>query len=992
MSFNHTFTRIMLSCCMLLMALIPSVQLAAQNQGGKCTVHVVDEAGQPLLGAAVVLKGTNNGHAVDFEGACVFTSLPDDAILVATCLGYEDASAVVGGRSDLTITMKTSNLMMDELVVVGYGTMRKRDLSGAVAQVKGETINEYSTLSAANALQGRVSGVQVNQVSGQPGAGINIRIRGANSIKGNNEPLWIINGFPGDINMINNSDIESIEILKDASATAIYGSRGANGVVIVTTKSAREGEVKVEYNGSVGVQSVIKKMEMMDAWQFMTYLNEKAAINNQPVAYDEDQIAAVTKSTNWQDLIFRNAMINDHSLSVTGGNSKIQTSTGLSFFQQDGIIKNSGYRRISIRSDVKYNISKYVQANANVIFSRSDRDQLSAGTVLDGAMSASPLAEPKYEDGRWNDFINEPTAGTNAVAYMEEVQNKWYSNRLMANAGLTIKPIDGLSIQVSANVLNKDNRNDVYTPTSYKENYVGEATISATNTLDITSNNIITYDKQLGKHHLNVMGGMTYEQSVTKTFSTGTASGFMSDVTGVHDINSAETKGIPTSSYSDWKLMSFLGRINYNYDDRYLLTVNMRADGSSRYSKGSKWGYFPSAAVAWRIKQESFLRDVNWISELKLRAGYGVTGSTAIEPYSTLNLLDTHNVVFGDDLYVAYTPQDSYLAQLMWEQTAQTDLGLDLAFFNHRLKLTADVYHKKTTNLLNNVEMPRSSGYTTALMNIGELSNRGFELQVDGRIFDGEVKWDLGANISMNRSRVDKLSEGKDIFGSTVSAPSGLVSGQLNIIREGEEMCMFYGWVEDGYDETGRIVYKDIDGVEGITDADRTIIGNPNPDLLYGFNTSVSWKGFTLSAFFQGVYGNDIYGMSMATYAYRYNYNANATADILGNYWTPENPNAKYPNLYQDINLKMSDRFVYDGSYLRCRNITLAYDIPCGKGKFISKARVYVSGQNLFTITKYPFWDPDVNSKGSGTSITQGVDATSYPSPRTYSIGCKITF
>ncbi len=992
MSFNHTFTRVMLGCCMLLMALVPSVQLSAQNQGGRCTAHVVDETGEPLFGAAVLVKGTDNGHAVDADGTCVFPSLAKDAVLVATCLGYEDTEVAVNGRTVMTIVMKTSSLMMDELVVVGYGTMRKRDLSGAVAQVKGETINEYSSLSAANALQGRVSGVQVNQVSGQPGAGIQIRIRGANSIKGDNEPLWIINGFPGDINMINNADIESIEILKDASATAIYGSRGANGVVIVTTKSAREGDIKVEYNGSVGVQSVVKKMEMMDAWQFMTYLNEKAAINGQPVAYTDDQMAAVTKSVNWQDLIFRNAMINDHSLSVTGGNKKIQTSTGLSFFQQDGIIKNSGYRRISIRSDVKYNISKYVTANANVIFSRSDRDQLSANTVLDGAMSASPLAEPKYEDGRWNDFINEPTAGVNAVAYIDEVQNKWYSNRLMANAGLTVKPIDGLSIQLSANILNKDNRNDVYTPTTYKENYAGEATISATNSLDFTSNNIITYDKQLGKHHLNVMAGMTYEQAVTKTFSTGTASGFMSDVTGTHDINSADVKGIPTSSYSDWKLMSFLGRINYNYDDRYLLTVNMRADGSSRYSKGNKWGYFPSAAAAWRIKQESFLRDVDWISELKIRGGYGITGSTAISPYSTLNLLDTHNVVFGDDLYVAYAPQDQYLASLMWEQTAQTDIGLDLAFFNHRLKLTADFYHKKTTNLLNNVEMPRSSGYTTALMNIGELSNRGFELQVDGRIIDSAVKWDLGVNFSMNRSCVDKLSEGKDIFGSTVNTPSGLVSGQLNLIREGEEMCVFYGYVEDGYDEEGMIVYKDLDGEEGITAADRTVIGNPNPDFLYNFNTSVSWKGFTLSAFFQGVYGNDIYGLSMATYAYRYNYNANAMADILGNYWTPENPDAKYPNLHQDINLKMSDRFVYDGSYLRCKNITLSYDIPCGKGRFISKARVYVSGQNLFTITKYPFWDPDVNSKGGGSSITQGVDATSYPSARTFSLGCKITF
>ena len=955
-----------------------------------CTVSIIDESGDPVVGAAVLIQGTNTGEMADVNGVCYLSGVPSDATLLVSCLGYDDLTVPVSGRTAITVTLKLSSLMMDEVVVVGYGTMKKRDLSGSVAQVKGDIINEYSSISVATALQGRVSGVQVNQSSGQPGGSIQVRIRGANSIKGNNEPLWIINGFPGDINMINTSDIESVEILKDASATAIYGSRGANGVVIVTTRSAKQGEIRVEYNGSFGVQDIIKKMEMCDAWEYMDYLNRKADINGFPHVYTEEQIASNLYSTDWQDEVFRTGFINDHSVNISGGNGKLQSSTGISYFDQTGIIKNTGYQRISINTNVKYNISKWLSANANVIYSRSDRQQLSTGSVVEAALITSPLGTPHYDDGSWNDFMTQPAAGNNPVAMVNELQRDWYSNRVMANAGLTIKPIDALTFQFSVNVLNKDSRTDNYTPLTYSSNSTGTASISFGNSTDITSNNIVTFDKQFGKHHLNVMGGMTYESSVTKTTGTGNAIGFLSDVAGTFDLDAAETKGLPTSSMSDWRLLSFLGRLNYNYDDRYFLTVNFRADGSSRYSKGDKWGYFPSAAAAWRIKQERFLRDVKWISELKLRLGYGVTGSTAINPYSTLNTLGTQNITLGKNLYVAYCPADTFLSTLKWEQTSQFNAGIDLAFFEYRLKLTADVYYKYTTNLLNDVEMPRSSGYTTSLRNIGALSNRGFEIQIDGRLIDSEVKWDMGANFSLNRSRIESLSDDQDIFGSTIT--TNIVSGQLNLMRVGEPMYVFYGYVEDGYDETGMIKYKNIDDDPNITPEDRQIIGNPNPDFLLNFNTSVSWKGLSLSAFFQGSYGNDLYGASMIANAYRYGYNSNTLREVLYNYWTPENPDAKYPNLWQNINLKMSDRFVYDASYLRLKNLELAYDVPFKQKNAIKKLRLSVSAQNLWTLTKYPFWDPDVNSRGGGSSLNQGIDEVSYPSAKTVSVGCKIIF
>lgn len=969
-----------------------SFQFTAHGQGrGTCRVKVVDELG-PLPGAAVLVKGTTNGQAVDNNGVCTISSVPDKAVLVISCLGYDDTEVIWNGKSDITVRMKSSSQLLDETVVVGYGTQRKKDLSGAIAQVKGDVINEYSTLSVANALQGRVAGVEISQLNGQPGAGMQVRIRGANSIKGSNDPLWIIDGFPGDINMINTSDIESVEILKDASATAIYGSRGANGVVIVTTKRAKQGDLHVEYNGSAGVQTLTKTLEMLSGDEYMHYLNDKAAIQGNPAVFTPEQIAANQWSTNWQDEITRPALLTDHSVSVSGGNDKMQSIVGASWFRQDGIVKRSGYQRASINAKLNYNISKYVSTNANIIYSYTVHDQMNSqggGTsAIVSSFKTSPLATPHYDDGTWNDFVSQPAGGLNPVAYLYEVSNRWRSNRIVANAGITIRPVSGLSIQLTGNVRNGLSRKDYFKTKKYP-NSVGEASISFGDTMDLSGNGIITYDKSFGKHNLNVMGGVTYEQDITKSTSTGTARGFLSDVVESFDLDAADTKGLPTSGYSDWKLLSFLGRLNYNYDNRYLLTVNFRADGSSRYSRGNKWGYFPSVAFAWRASQEDFLRNVDWLSELKFRVGYGVTGSTAISPYSTQNTLESVNVVFDKQTTVGYAPKDTYLGDLRWETTAQLNTGFDLSVFHDRLRITADYYHKRTYDLLNDVEMPRSSGYTTALRNIGSIRNSGVELQADARLIDRSVKWDLGVNFSLNRSKILKLADGKDIFGSKIS--NTIISDQLNVMREGERMYLFYGYVEDGYDDKGQLTYKDLDEDGSITTKDKRVIGDPNPDFLLNFNTSVSWKGFTLSAFFQGSFGGDLYSLTMATIAYDYANNGNVLKDVYYNHWTPDRTDAKYPNLISNLNLKLSDRFVYDATYLRLKNVELSYAIPC-KGSFLKKAKVYVSGQNLVTFTSYPLWNPDVNAKGGGASLTQGVDDSCYPIARTLTLGCRLTF
>ncbi|MDD6253650.1 MAG: TonB-dependent receptor [Bacteroidales bacterium] len=963
-------------------------------ESGTCVFHIVDSEGLPVPGAAVMVKGTKTGDVADQNGRCVLGGLPKDAVLVVSCLGYEDVEVSRMGRSEIKVKVRSSSLAMDEVVVVGYGTQRKKDLSGAVASVKGETIREFSNLNVASALQGRVSGVEITQLNGQPGAGMQVRIRGANSIKGSNDPLWIIDGFPGDINMINTSDIESVEVLKDASATAIYGSRGANGVVIVTTRRAKEGDVRVEYNGSAGVQNLTKQIEMLSGDEYMHYLNEKSVIQGNSPVFTEEEIAANQWNTNWQDEIFRPALITDHSINVTGGSKKMQTALGASWFSQDGIIKHGGYKRASINAKVNYNFSKYVSANANVIYTYTIHDKMDSqgggrgSTVIGTALSASPLATPHYDDGTWNDFITQPAGGMNPVAYLSEVSTKWRSNRVLANAGITIRPFDGFSIQSSANVRSSIGRTDYFKSKLYP-NYKGAASVSYGDAVEITSNNLINYDKTFKRHSINLMAGVTYEQSISKSMSSGTAENFISDVMESYDLDAAEIKGLPTSSYSEWKMLSFLGRVNYNFDNRYLLTANFRSDGSSRYSKGNKWGYFPSVAAAWRISQESFLRNTEWLSELKLRVGYGVTGSTAISPYSTQNTLESVNVVFDKTTTVGYAPKDKYLGDLKWETTAQFNTGIDFSIFQDRLSITADYYHKKTYNLLNDVEMPRSSGYTTALRNIGSIRNSGFEIQLDARLVDRAVKWDFGMNFSLNRSKILKLADGKDIFGPTIS--NDIIRDQLNIMREGEQMYLFYGYVEDGYDEKGAIVYKDLDEDGKITTSDKTIIGNPNPDFLMNFNTSVSFKGLTVSAFFQGSFGGDIYSMTMASLAYDYGVNVNMLREMYYNHWTEDNPAAKYPNLLSNINLKMSDRFVYDATYLRLKNLEISYAIPC-KGRFLQGAKIYVSGQNLVTFTSYPLWNPDVNAKGGGSSLAQGIDASCYPIARTYTIGCRLKF
>lgn len=955
---------------------------------------IYDKQGQPVVGANVIEKGTSNGTISDIDGRFTL-ACKSGTTLVVSFIGYKPMEVKVDDRASYNLTLLEDSEALDEIVVIGYGTVRKSDLTGSVASVKKEAIMDLPTNNISQALQGRVPGVQIQQNSGEPGGTMQIRVRGANSISGNNEPLWIINGFPGDQSMINSSDIESVEVLKDASATAIYGSRGANGVIIVTTKQAKEGRVSIDYEGSFSSQTVRKRLELMDATEYAGYYNLFWKNTRGEEFFTQDEIAAFGRGVDWQDQVFRAASVQDHSLNVSGGSERTQFAVGTSYYNQEGVIKENKYQRIVLRANLSHKFNDKFSVTYNSILSRTNRHFTDGNNILTTALSATPTVGPFTEEGEYR-LLNgiypfSPDNLINPIAYFNEVSNKQTANKVMASLAVTYKPIADLSIKISGNISNTDNRSNYYQGVKYP-NSTGRASMGSSNDMTVNSDNIVTYGKTFDDNHsITATGAFTYERYTSESLS-ASGSGFLSDAMGEFGIGSAATVDTPSTSYSDWTLLSWLGRFNYAYKDRYLATVSFRADGSSRYSENNKWGYFPSGALAWRISEEDFMKEQSVISNAKLRIGYGQTGSTAISPYYTLNMLSSGKETFNDALYTYYVPGTRLPSDLKWETTSQTDIGLDLGFIDNRLRITADFYVKNTRDLLNTVSLPASLGYTTTVRNVGKVRNKGFEFQVDANLLNGAFTWDVSANLSLNRNKVIKLQDGLDIQGTTYNL--NVANDYVNILREGYPMSIFYGYQTDGFDEEGHYRYKDNNGDGSITEADKAIIGDPNPDFIYGLSSTMTWKDFEFSFFLQGSQGNDIYSFSMLNQNYKTYIGYNALREVYYDHWTPDHTDAKYPAVDNVISTKMADNFVYNGSYLRLKNIKLAYNLPVSKWgmDWLKRGQIYVSGQNLLTITKYPWWDPEVNSKGGGSSIDQGIDHYSYPTTKGFTVGVKLSF
>ena len=961
-------------------------------------------AREALPGVNVSVEGTTIGTTTDADGRYRLNLPSGSATVVFSYIGYAPQRIAINGRTQVDVTMEEDNKSLNEVVVVGYGTVRKSDLTGSLAQVKAKELNAFPTTNVLQALSGRAPGVQVTQNNGSPGGGVSVRIRGTNSIQGSNEPLYVIDGFPiSGTNpvILNNADIESMEILKDASATAIYGSRGANGVVLITTKRGKIGRTSVDLETSYSIQTIRKKLDLMNAREYAEFYNEQAVNDRVTPYFTQDQINSLGEGYDWQDLIFQRAPIGNYNLNVNGGTDRTQFSVGGSVFRQTGIVIGSDYNRYSLRANVNTDVSKIISLSFNTTLSRIDSDRRNSGggnrggSMISAALSAYPTTTPFNDDGTYRNLATFYPWGSNVLVnpinYINEQTDQLKSNRVLANAALTIRPIPELAIRISGGIENNDDRTDAYTTRNFV-NSLGAASIGTTQFTSLLNENTITYTKTIAdKHSLTVLGGFTYQDFLTTSLG-ASGNGFVSDASETFDIGAAITPGVPGSGYSKATLLSYLGRVNYSFGGKYLATFSFRADGSSRYSEGSKWGYFPSGALAWRVSEEEFFKGISFMSDLKLRVSWGATGSQAINPYATLNQLNSGKTVFDDGLFTTYAPGTRLPGNLRWETTEQQDVGLDVAFLNNRLRFSADYYIKNTRDLLNTVQLPSSLGFTSTIQNVGSIRNRGVEFSLDGTVIDKAFRWDMSGNISFNRNRVVKLYGGKDVLGEAINIT--VVNDVLNILREGQPLGIFYGYVEKGYNEQGKIVYQDLNGDGVVNLNDKTIIGDPNPDFIFGLNSTMSYKGLELTLFLQGSQGNDIFNLSSVNQTLDYGFGLNMPRAVYLDRWSPSNPNAAYPVISRTTQTQVSDRFVEDGSYLRLRNIQLAYNLPFQKWgvNWIRNAQIYASGQNLLTLTKYSWWDPEINSYGSGNSIRQGIDHYSYPTAKGVTFGIRAGF
>lgn len=967
---------------------------------------VKDEKGDPIIGATVRPQGSKGGTVTDLDGHFEVEA-PANGVLEFSYIGYKTQMLNVAGKRQLAVTMEENVNDLNETVVVGYGTMKKRDLTGSITSIKGDKMTDVTVPQPLMALQGKAAGVQVTQNTGDPSGNFKIRIRGNNSIYGGNDPLILVDGTPAYASSIDPYDIESVEVLKDASATAIYGSRGANGVVLITSKSGKKGKTSIQYDGSIGVQTRMGHYDLMNAQEYAKYINIWRTNDAGEPYFTDDQINAMGDGYDWQNAAYHDAMVTQHHLSVNGGNEKTQAMISGSVFDRDGLVKESSYRKINIRSNVTHNFNDHFTAVMNFAYTNSHNSRpqgLSGGdhgkSIIGASYGAPPTLTPYNDDGSYRnltlDYPFMPNVLINPINYLNETSYKNKSEVLEINGSLAYQPIKGLTLKTSLALQSTNVREDGYN-TKNVINSTNSAWISSSNDETLVNENTINYTTTIAKKHdLNVMAGYTYQQETYKPLSMS-GTGFISDEPGVYNMANAKLQKPASAGYSKWVLASWLGRINYSYAGRYMATFSMRADGSSRYSEGHKWGYFPSAALAWRISDEKFMKPLTWLDNLKLRLGYGETGSSAIGAYATLAMMSTAQVTTGNGIEIAYYPSRNFTSDLRWETTEQWNIGLDLAMFNSRLRMTADYYIKNTRNLLNNVPMALSTGFTSSIQNIGKMRNKGFELTIDyDAIRNKDMFWTVSGNISANRNKVVKLYGGTDIHGS--SYPYVNIGGSyVNLIREGEPLGVFYTYKEDGYDENGHIKYVDFNEDGKITDADRYISGDPNPDFFYGLSSTFNYKGLELSVLFQGTVGNDIFnGVEISNLDY--GYGLNCSRDVLYSHWdasnsAEQNANAKYPLISEKQTINISDRFIENGSYLRLKNISLGYSLPVQKwsiGKWVKGINVYVSAQNLFTITGYSGTDPEVSANGS--DVSAGWDFLQYPSVRTYTFGMKLKF
>jgi TonB-linked SusC/RagA family outer membrane protein len=1027
--------RIMQASGVLMLALLLALALPVRAQNARTITGRVTDAqdNSGIPGANVQDEGTGRGTITDLEGNYSIEVSPSSSRLIFSFVGMKTVRVPIGSQTVIDVSLEQDIIGLEEVVAVGYGTVKKSDLTGSVGSVKVEEIRKNPVTSLDQSLQGRVAGVQIVQLSAQPGGTTLFRVRGGNSIYAGNQPLYVIDGMQinssdnfswisaptiNALSSINPGDIESIEILKDASATAIYGAKGANGVVLITTKRGKAGMDRVSLEAYYGTQQIDRRIEVMNAADYARLYDEaglNAAIDNGETytpAYPDPE--SLGEGTNWQDEIYRRAPVQNYQLTVSGGTPNTNYAISANYYSQDGVITGSDFKRYSFRTNLDQNIKDRLKVGTSFTLSRTYANTVGSSTqagffpgVVNTALTMSP-ALPIYDstgqytlkDPHADAWLDNPVAVTREVSAIDRV------NKFVGNIYGELTIARGLDLRVSLGTDQYHNIQDYYNPTfTYSGSFNdGQARYATTDLSIVLNENTLTYTTTIGSdHRLSVLGGFTYQKAGNRAFI-DIAQGYPDDRLGYYGIAGAIQQPTIYTAFSEDALVSFLGRVNYSYKDKYLLTLTHRIDGSSKFGPDNRYAQFPSLALAWRITQEPFMQGLPFFYNLKLRASLGTSGNSAIPNYLFIPTMVTTAYYFNNaGPAPGYAPSTAGNNNLKWETTRQLDVGLDAAVLNGRISLVTDYYRKFTYDMLYYADVPYTSGFSSAMINVGSMVNKGFELTLNTVNLAGALTWNTDFSISFNKSTVTDLNNNEATYISDDTYK--LKIGYWAVIREGEELGSFYGLISDGIwqldqvDEAavygakpGDFKYRDLNDDNQINADDRTVIGHAQPTFFWSFNNTLSYKNFELSIYFQGIQGNDILNSNRFELESG-NGLSNASVDML-NRWTPENPSNTYPRANRNAEyLRMSDRYLEDGSYARLQLLTLAYNLPgkvAGRVK-MKGVRIYVSGKNLLTITSYTGFDPEVGRFGT-SNIRQGYDLGGYPTARTWLAGIALEF
>ncbi|PKP13726.1 MAG: TonB-dependent receptor [Bacteroidetes bacterium HGW-Bacteroidetes-3] len=962
-----------------------NTMMQAQTVTGK-----VSDANGPLPGVNVVVQNTKNGTTTDFDGKFMLNNLPENAVLSFSYVGYVTQDVAVNNQSALNVILAPNNEVLQEVVVVGFGSSKKKDITGSVAIIGSKEFDGRANTGIGNALEGKVAGVQITKPSGQPQAGYTIRVRGTSTITAGAEPLYILDGIPTtSINEISPSDIESMTVLKDASSAAIYGANGSNGVILITTKRGGNQKTKVTLDAYTSSSTVSKKLDVLDATQYralMTEMGQTIDWSNYPF------------NNNWQDKVLRTALTSNYAIGVSGGNEKTNYYLSGTYLDQEGVVMTNKVERYTFKLNLDHRVSNSIKVGSSIGYSKwKDVDVNESGKfgVILNSITGAPVTDVFEADGTFsiNPFIADLES---PVALILKNEHAYENYKFNGNVYAEISFLEYLKFK---SLFGFEQLNSTYNswvdPFTSREGrgFSGMASLYNNQNTLWNFENTLSFSKSFNNHNFNALVGYIASESENSSANIG-ARGFGS--AAVQTVNAGSTR---TAGYNEAKGRNeaIIGRLNYSYEDKYLLTANFRADAYSGFGEKNRWGYFPSFSGGWRISKEDFFSNVEVVSDLKIRAGWGEVGNGQVGPFSHFGLVSPGApYVDGGTVVPGSNPTTLESTNLKWETTKQTNIGIDLSLLNNRITLTSDYYIKKTDEMLLKKRIPASTGFTTALLNVGAMENNGFEFTVNSKNMVDELKWNTDFNISFNKSKITSLPGGSIQLGQLNNDGRGLVA----IAQEGQPLGTFYGFVSEGVDPaTGFIKYKDIDESGDLSDGDKTIIGNANPKFSWGMANDFKYKNWSLNIFFQGTQGNDIFNATRIETEGMYNAN-NQLTSVLDRWTTPgqitDMPRSDFAG---EQNVKVSSRYVEDGSYVRLKSLTLGYTLPSDlvSKLSISNVRFYFTAENIITWTNYSGLDPEVSVYGrsgddSLKNIAPGIDYGTYPQTRDIIFGLNLSF